>query len=182
MVLLDVLFTQHQAGLVVRGRELVAALALHAGKQLGDIVQIVLGEVAGHRDDRVLRTVVAVHIVVHGLGVDGLQGLGRAEDGAAERRALVALFKQLVDRHVLRGVLVHVDLLEHDPALEFDVLLREAGVHEHVRKDGDAGLQALVQHLHIVAGALLVGKGVGLAAEGVDGDRDVAARSAFPCP
>ena len=179
MVLLDVLFAQHQAGLVNRRRDFVAALALHLGKQLGNIVQICLGEVAGHGHHRVLRPVVAVHIVVHGFRVDGLQGFGRTEDRAAERRAFVAFFKQLVDRHVLRGVLVHVDLFEHHAALELDVLLRKAGVHEHIRQNGDAGLQTLVQHLHIIAGAFLVGESVRLAAECVDRNSDMLGGALF---
>ena len=37
----------------------------------------------------------------------------------------------------------------------------------------NAGLQALVQHLHIIAGALLVGESVGLSAQRIDRDCDV---------
>ena len=37
----------------------------------------------------------------------------------------------------------------------------------------NAGLQALVQHLHVIAGALLVRKGIGLPAERVDRNGDV---------
>ena len=46
-------------------------------------------------------------------------------------------------------------------------------MHEHVRKDGNAGLQALIQHLHVIAGAFFVGESVGLSAQRVDRDSDV---------
>ena len=157
----------------------IAARAGHDREQVCDIVKILVGEVTGDRDDRVLRAVILVHVFVHGLGRDRRERLLRAEDGAAERRAVIALFEQLVDGDVLGGVLIHIDLLEHNAALELDVLLREARLEEHIREQGNAGLETAVEHLHIVAGAFLVGEGVGLTAERVDGDGDMTRGALF---
>ena len=177
--MLNVLFAQQQAGLINGGRDLVAALALHVGEQLGDIVQIVLGEMPGNRNDRIGRTVIVVHIVVHRLGVDRLQGFRRAKDRTAQRRACIAFLKQLINGDVFRGVLVHIDLLQYDTALQLDILLCKTGMHKHIRQNGDAGFETLVQHLHIIAGAFLIGKGVGLSAQCVDSDSDVLGRALF---
>lgn len=59
------------------------------------------------------------------------------------------------------------------------VLLREARLEEHIREQGNAGLETAVEHLHIVAGAFLVGEGVGLTAERVDGDGDMTRGALF---
>ena len=71
VVLLDLLAAQHERGLVQRRGDLVAARAVHDGKQVCNVVDVLIGEVAGNRDDRVLGAVVFVHIAVQGFGRDG---------------------------------------------------------------------------------------------------------------
>ena len=80
----------------------------------------------------------------------------RAEDGLAEH----------VEHRVLRVVLVHGDLLEHDLALGVHVL--ERGAPHHVGHHVEGRRQVLVEHPRVDRGALLVGAGVELGAHAVE--------------
>ena len=80
----------------------------------------------------------------------------RAEDGLAEH----------VEDRVLRVVLVHGDLLEHDLALGVDVLERRPP--HHVGHHVEGRRQVLVEHPRVDRGALLVGAGVELGAHAVE--------------
>ena len=79
-----------------------------------------------------------------------------AEDGLAEH----------VEDRVLRIVLVHRDLLEHDLALGVDVAERRSP--HHVGHHVERRRQVLVEHPRVDRGALLVGAGVELGAHAVE--------------
>ena len=66
-------------------------------------------------------------------------------------------------------VVAHRDLLEHDAALDVDVLRRDGRVQHDVGDDVDRERQVAVEHRGVEAGVLLLGEGVELAAHGVHG-------------
>ena len=156
MVLLDLLIPQEQARLIGCRCDNVFALALHLGEQLLDKVEIIIGKVAGNRNNRILRAVIFAHILVQCFRGHRLERFRRAENRAAECRTVVAALEQLVDGNILRRVLVHVDLLENDTALQLQILLCKAGMQEHIRQQSHRVFQPAVQNLHIVAGAFLI--------------------------
>ena len=156
VVLLDLLIPQEQARLVGCRCDNVFALALHLGEQLLDKVEILIGKMAGNRNNCILRTVIFAHILVQCFRGHRLERFRRAENRAAECRAAVAALEQLVDGNILRRVLVHVDLLENDTALQLQILLCKAGMQEHIRQQSHRVFQPAVQNLHIVACAFLI--------------------------
>ena len=72
---------------------------------------------------------------------------------------------------VLRLVLVHRDLLEHDLALRVDVGVRRA--EKHVRHDPERLFEMLVEEMGVEDRRLLAGGGVDVGAEGVEDLRDL---------
>ena len=102
-----------------------------------------------------------------------------ADDRAAERVVAEDGLAQHVEHRVLRVVLVHGDLLEHDLALGVDVLERRPP--DHVGHHVEGRRQVLVEHPRVDRGARLVGAGVELGAhaveELVDLGRSVAGRA-----
>ena len=102
--------------------------------------------------------------------------------GPAERvRRQDELGEPLVD-DVRRVVVVHGELLEDDPALALDVPAVEPRGGDHVEQDVGGESDVLVEHPRVVAGVLLAGDRVGLAADGVEGRRRCPSRSAGRCP
>ena len=92
-----------------------------------------------------------------------------AEDGDAED----------VEHRVLRVVLVHRDLLEHDLALGVDVVERRAP--HHVGHHVERARQVLVEHPRVDGGRLLVGARVELGAHRVEQLVDLGRGVARPC-
>ena len=105
---------------------------------------------------------------------------GAADDRAPQRVLAVDGAAEHVEDDVLRVVLVHRDLLEHDLALGVDVA--EGGPPDHVGHDVERHRQVLVEHPRVDGGALLVRAGVELGAHAVeqlvDLGRPVARRAA----
>ena len=89
-----------------------------------------------------------------------------ADDRAPERVAAEDGLAEHVEDRVLRVVLVHGDLLEHDLALGVDVLERRPP--HHVGHHVEGRRQVLVEHPRVDRGALLVGAGVELGAHAVE--------------
>ena len=130
-------------------------------------------DVAGRGDDQVGRVVVlAVEAgdLVAGQRVDGLDG---AEDRAAERGVAEQRGGEQVVHLVAGVVLGHGDLFEDDAALGVDVLLADQRAGEHVADHVDGQRQVGVEHPRVVAGVLLGGERVHLAADRVDRGGDV---------
>jgi len=95
----------------------------------------------------------------------------RADHGPPERvRAEDRLREEVVDQ-LLRRVLVHRDLLEHDLAL--GVELGEGRAEDHVGHHVDGGLEVGVGHARVDDGVLARGGRVQLAPEAVEDLRDL---------
>ncbi len=97
---------------------------------------------------------------------DGRDHLGRADHGSAERVVAEDGFRHQVVDELLRLVLVHRDLLEHDLALRVD--LGERRREDHVAHDVDRRLQVMVGDARVDDGVLARGGGVQLAAKPVE--------------
>jgi len=152
-------------------------VAPEGGLDLRD--HVVVLDVAGHRDhDRrgsVVRAVELRHLVTGHRG-DGLDGPG---DRTSERGVLPeGLGREQVVHHVVGVVVVHRDLVEDDVALGVDVLGGDQGVGDHVAEHVHRQVQVHVEDPCVEAGVLLGGEGVELAADGVQGHRDVHRRAA----
>ena len=106
--------------------------------------------------------------------------LRAADHGPPERmRAEDRLGGEVVD-DVLRVVLDHRDLLEHDLALGVDV--RERGREDHVRHHVEGDVDVVVGHAGVDDGRLARGGGVQLAAHRVEQLGDLGRRRSAPCP
>ena len=73
-----------------------------------------------------------------------------------------------VPEGVLGIVVAHRDLLEHDVALDLDVLGGAPAPQHHVGDQVDRQLEVGVQHVRVVAGVLAGGERVQFTADGVD--------------
>ena len=91
-----------------------------------------------------------------------------------------ALREELVDQ-IVGGVLDHLDLFDDDLLLALDIVAREGRIPHDVGQDVERERQMLVEHLDVVAGVFLGGKGVELSADGVDRLCDVFRRTGR-CP
>ena len=87
---------------------------------------------------------------------------------AAERVIAEDRPRKYVVHLVLRLVLVHGDLLEHDLALLLELGEVERGAPDHVGHDVEGALEVAVQDTRVDRGRLLAGPGVELGAHGVE--------------
>lgn len=111
-----------------------------------------------------------VRDLVAGERPDGLLG---AEDRAAERAVAEDHPGEEVVDDVARVVLGHRHLFQDDAAFGLDVVRADQRAGEHVADHVDGQRQVGVEHPRVVAGVLLRGEGVHLAADRVQGGRDV---------
>ncbi len=130
-------------------------------------------EPAGGGDDQLARGVPALEVrddVLAGGGADLLRG---AADGASQRVAVHDLLAEALMDHIHGIVFGHGELLQDDAALGLHLrgVDDRGGDHigEHLHGHGEVG----VEHPGVVAGGLLAGHGVGLAADGVEGRGDL---------
>ena len=100
---------------------------------------------------------------------------GRPERVPAEDR-----LRDEVEDQLLRRVLDHGDLLEHDLPLRVEV--GEGRREDHVGHDVERGLQVLVEDARVDDGVVARGGRVQLAAERVEDLGDRRAPSRKPCP
>ena len=99
-------------------------------------------------------------------GVGGNQ-LRRAKNGPAGSLRTKLRRREHVVHKILRGVLVHGDLLQDHAALLGQLLLVDGGAGDQVGQDIHRQGQILVDHLGVEAGAVAAGEGVELTAHGV---------------
>ena len=146
-----------------------------AEQLLEPVVQPV-AEPAADADDHPVGPVPGARVVVERLLRRAADRLLAADDVPAER--LVAVEERLVDAadEVARRVEVHVHLLDDHALLALDLLGVELGVAEHVDEHVERGVACLGGAADVVAGVLLAGEGVELAADRVDLAGDVARR------
>ena len=135
-------------------------------------------DVAGGRDDQVPGRVDPGEVVPQRDAVDRADGGGHAQNRTSQRvTGPEALGEDLVPEIVGR-VLHHLDLFQHDLLLARDLVGVERRPQQHVGQHVDGAGQVLVEHLDVVARALLGREGIELAADGVDLLRDVLGRPA----
>ena len=137
-----------------------------AERLLGQLHDLVVVDRARRRDDHRARHVaerVEGRDLVHGRVADHRRA---ADDRPPERMAAEDGLPEHVEDRVLRVVLVHRDLLEHDLALGVDVA--ERGPPDHVGHHVEGARQVLVEHPRVDRRGLLVGAGVELGAHAVE--------------
>ena len=81
--------------------------------------------------------------------------------------------KEDVAEGVLRVVVAHGDLLEHDVALDLDIVCGTTPAQHHVRDQVDGQFEIGVEHVRVVARVFTGGERVQFTAHRVDGLRDV---------
>ena len=143
-----------------------------AGARPGDEPLVV--DAPRRRDDDVVRPVpAAMKGAERALG-DVRDHLGRPKDWAAQRVAAEDGLRDEVEDELLRRVVHHGDLLEHDLSLGVEVV--EAGSEDHVGHDVERRLQVLVEHARVDDRVVAGRGGVQLAAEGVEDLGDLEGR------
>ena len=130
----------------------------------------------GGEDDRRAHVVRAV-VGLHGGLVGRAQRLRPADDRSPQRVAVEDRLGQHVVHELLRRVLVHGHLFEHDLALGLEV--GEQRVAHHVGDDREGRLELLVEEAGVDDRVLLRRGGVDLAAHLVEDARDVPGRVAL---
>ena len=147
---------------------------LQVAEQPLDLRAHVAFEPSADADDHPRRLVPALQVVEERLARRGAHGLLAADDVPAER--LVAEEELLVHAadEVARRVEVHVHLLDDDALLAVDLLGLELRVAQHVGEHVERDPAVLGRASDVVAGVLLAGERVELAADPVDLDADVA--------
>src|SRR3954447_12738480 len=152
-------------GAAPRGRPLAGALDAGRAHEIDERVVV---DRAGRRDDDVRRHVAR--------GVEGAQRRGRgaaddlraADDRPAERMVAEDGLAEHVEDLVLRVVLVHGDLLEHDLALLVERPRVEARAPDHVGHDVERLREVDVEHARVDRRRLLARARVQLGAHGVE--------------
>jgi hypothetical protein len=141
----------------------VRAPARRLGRELDD--RVVIDRPGGRDHDRARHVATRVELGDH---VDRRVADDRraADDRPPERVCAEDGLAEHVEHRVLRIVLVHRDLLEHDLALGVHVL--ERGAPHHVGHHIEGRGQVLIEHPRVDRGALLVGSGVELGAHAVE--------------
>ena len=123
-------------------------------------------DVPGRRDDDVPGRVGRAVVAGERAAADGGDDLGGADHGPSERVVAEDGFREEVVHELLRGVLVHRDLLEHDLALLVD--LGEGGREDHVGHHLERRLDVVVGDARVDDGVLARGRRVQLGAHRVE--------------
>ena len=137
---------------------------------------------AGGGDDDVRRLVIA-HEIVAQLGVvERAHGLRRAEDRAAERLIGKRHHVQMFEDEIVRRVGDGADLLDDDVLLARQFHAVERGLGQNVGQHVERERHVVLEHARIIGGAFRAGRGVEIAADGLDllGDLASAERRRVP--
>ena len=134
---------------------------------------VVVVDVAGHRDDHPLGRVAPLMKRMQ-LGARHRRHRLHAADHRATHRVITEQRRQeLVGQRVFGVVVAHRDLLEDDVAFQLDIARGATPVEHHVTDQVDRQREVAVEHVRVVAGVLLGGERVQLAADRVHRLRDV---------
>ena len=134
----------------------------------------VVVDASGGRDHDVVGPVAATVEGDQRAPRDRRDDLGRPEHRPSERMSAEDRVRDQVEDQLLRRVLDHGDLLEHD--LPLGVEVGEARREDHVGHDVERRLEVLVEHARVHDRVVACGRGVQLAAEGVEDLRHLEGR------
>ena len=133
-------------------------------------------DVAGRRDNQVPGGVDPREVVAQGGAVDGAHGGGDPENRPAQGVSRPEALSEELVHEIVGSVLHHLDLFEHDLLLARHLRGVERGAQEQIGQHVDGAGQMLVEHLDVVARALLRRESVEMAPDRVDLLRDVLRR------
>ena len=135
-------------------------------------LDVVVLEVADRHHHEVPGDVGVLEVLRERLASERVHAVGRAENGAAERMAAPEAFRENLVDQIVGGVLDHLDLFEDDLLLFLDVVLGHQRVADQVGENFDRERQVLIEHLEVIAGVFLGGKGIDLPADRIHLLRD----------
>jgi hypothetical protein len=121
----------------------------------------------GGYDDVAGREAVGVSIE-HGLALEFLHCFFGAEDRLAEGMIFPEILGEDFVDEVVGIVFVHFDFFEDYAALAGDIIVGECRMQHEVGEDFEGDGNILIEYLHAEADALFGGKGVHVAADGID--------------
>ena len=177
VVLLGVLRLEGESGccvIALPGARGTATLALGRGqeapRQLDDLRVL---EVSRGGGDEVRRRVPGVMVGANLRDGDRGDHLGIAQHPPAERVVAVHGLREDVVNAILRLVLVHRDLLEHDLPLGVDLVLGQRRPEQHLGEEPEGILGVLVEEPGVKMGGLLAGGRVRGGAHAVEELRDL---------
>ena len=128
----------------------------------------VVFEIAGRGEDHVAGLEALLEETDQRILLEAADGFAGAEDGLAERMTLPEiLHEDLVDEGV-GIVFVHLDFFEDDASLARNFFVGEDGVENQVGEDVESGGEVFVEDLDVETDGFFAGKGVEVAADGVD--------------
>ncbi len=153
------------AGAGSRGRSSASLAALKQGDEA------VVVEVPGGGDHDVAGRVGTAVVARERTAADRRDDLGGADDRPSERMVGEDGLREQVVHELLRRVLVHRDLLEHDLALLVDLGKRRR--EDHVGHDLESRLDVMVGNACVDDGVLAGGRRVELGTHGVERLRDL---------
>ncbi|MGC4082944.1 MAG: hypothetical protein QM736_12745, partial [Vicinamibacterales bacterium] len=108
-------------------------------------------QIADGRDDQILRRVRVAEVRTERLGRERFDGLARAQDGTPEWMVFPEPLREDLVDEIVRRVLDHLDLFDHDFLLTLDVLGIERRIEDDVGEDVESQRQMLVEHLDVIA-------------------------------
>ena len=120
-----------------------------------------------HRDHEPVGHVVLADVALEVVLRERTDGLGRPDDRTAERVVGVEGGLVVVEDVVLGGVLVHLDLLDHDVLLLLDLARRQRRLGDEVDDGLKSAPEVLVQAAGVEARVLLRRERVEVAADGL---------------
>lgn len=130
----------------------------------------------------VARGVVSIMIAMHLVGIEGGNGIGRAEHGASERVMWIHRLGEQVIDVILGRILATGNFLEHDLTLRDYVLVGKSRIDEHVRENLETKFEALVNETRVKARELAGSEGVELGTQCIKRRGDVEPRCVSLCP
>ena len=135
-------------------------------------LDVVVLEIADRHHDEVAGDVGVLEVLRERLASERVHAVGRAENGAPERMAAPEAFRENLVDQIVGGVLDHLDLFENDFFLFLDVVLGHQRIADQVGENFDRERQVLIEHLEVIAGVFLGGKGIDLPADRIHLLRD----------
>src|SRR5690625_5226519 len=132
-----------------------------------------------NRDKNVIRLITLPDIVEQILAGKGCHCLFKADNGPAQRVIAEHTPAERFKQGILRAVTVHLHLFEYHPLLRLHLLLRKCGVLQHIRQKIEGPFELAVERSCIVAGILIGGKGVHIAANRLHTQSYIVGRTRF---